>query len=69
MLQVLLFLVQNDLGNATYNTEGHQWDNNIVVNNSTVTSGSLSKRAIQMQIVVILATLLSQVTMVMVHQV
>ncbi|MGE9527235.1 hypothetical protein, partial [Escherichia coli] len=25
-------LVQNDLGNATYNTEGHQWDNNIVVN-------------------------------------
>ncbi|MXF23919.1 hypothetical protein FQ029_24950, partial [Escherichia coli] len=36
-------LVQNDLGNATYNTEGHQWDNNIVVNNSTVTSGSLSE--------------------------
>ncbi|MXE85670.1 hypothetical protein FQ040_24890, partial [Escherichia coli] len=36
-------LVQNALGNATYNTEGHQWDNNIVVNNSTVTSGSLSE--------------------------
>jgi outer membrane autotransporter barrel domain len=36
-------LIQNDLGNATYTTEGHQWDNNIVVNNSTVTSGSLTE--------------------------
>ena len=36
-------LMQNDLGNNTYNTEGHQWDNNIVVNNSTITSGSMTE--------------------------
>lgn len=36
-------LYQKDLGNSTYTTEAHQWDNTINVANSTVTSGSWSE--------------------------